>query len=214
MPRYHHLREKPQQLTEPGAAPGRLQEGQRLGRSSRSESLRPAAAALSGLSSASLGPGGTSRLETGDAPPPELPSRLLRAGLTVVTRTCGRACGREMPLGGGRSGCGPAHLGRAAHLSGEPRPSPPLPPFPAQGTTLPTFRLSARPASPPSSLRSSALLHPALCWSLHHCVRPDWRDASVRKPAVPGIIPGSVSPDVQSQRILSTALDSKGVNTA
>lgn len=219
MPRYHPLREKTSTIN--GARQQRPDGywkgsgGGVLGRSSRSESLRPAAAALPGLSPASLGRGGTSRLETGAALRAAAPSAAggtngrhpdVRAGRRAGGRrrweAGGAAAGEQA---GGRAGAPGPHRPPESGASAEPAPAI----LPAHGHRHLQSERLARPPRPhpfaappcpsaqpvPASLRAPRLL-----------------DASVRKPAVPGIITGSVSPVVHRRSILSAALDSIGVN--
>lgn len=142
MPRHHHLREKPQQLTEPPAAPRRLLAGRRR-RARKVKSLGISPPRTPRPLSSSSGTWGRPEL------PLELPRSLLRAGLTVITRTSGRVCGREAPPGEG--GAGPAGA------PGSRRPPGP--------------RASAEPApatlpgrwTPPSHLPLELLSLPACC---------------------------------------------------
>lgn len=139
MPRHHHLREKPQQLTEPPAAPRRLLERRRGAGKVKSLGISPPRGGRTPrpLSSSSWTWGNLSIRDRS------------RPGAAAPSAAGGTNGHHPDERAGGRAG-GRAHLGRTAHLSPEAPQSPPLPPSPVRGHRLPHLpsELLALPASP------------------------------------------------------------------
>lgn len=165
MPRHHHLREKPQQLTEPPAGPGRLLERRRSAGKVKSLGISPPRGSRTPRPLSSLSwTWGNLPIRDRSRPGAAAPSAAGRTNghhpdQRAGVRAGGAAGRRARRL---RAGAPGSHRPPEPGASSEPAPATlPGPWTPPSTPCVP----AAGPACQPSSLRSP---------SLHHCLRPGW----------------------------------------